>query len=109
MSKRPAAAKPKNADDIAWQDAGDEGADVVRQALGRRALDRLNAGKGGHLLMAFGFGGIAAAAEFLAGMTKPTGKAAIEQWAIGYVRAAIRGEKGPVHDDGRPMTGAFDA
>jgi len=101
--------KKTEAERVAWQAAGDEGADIVRLALSRRALQRIDEKQGGYLLMAFGFGAISAATEFLAGISKKEGHAAIEQWAIGYVRAAMRGEKKAVHEDGRPMETAFDA
>ncbi len=55
------------------------------------------------------FGMVRAVGDFVRANTDPSKITQAELIAIAYLRGAIRDAGGPVHEDGRPFTGLFDA
>ncbi len=91
-----------------WDTFGNLGDAAVRSALaiGATALPRTAPADAP---LALGFGAVKAIGEYLRAIANPSGIAVLEQNALAYLRGAIRGEEGPVRDNGQPFTGASDA
>lgn len=92
-------------DTAAWQEAGERGDKSVRDAITECGLTIFGETGSNELMLAVGFGGLVAAADFLVAMSKEGGRAILEEWAMGYVRGVMRGAEGPVHESGAAMEG----
>ncbi len=92
-----------------WDQAGNAADAAVRKVLGPLAQKHIKRTGEGAMVHAVALGGIKAAGELLRASTIPEGRVLLEEMAVAYLRGALRGAGGPIHEDGREWEGVSRA
>jgi len=96
----------------AWDIAAEAGEKVVRDAIVRlvKRMGKRGGSQANHALIPGVLcGALVEITRINRAVCDPAEMHIVEQYWLAYVRGAIRGLDGPVHDDGRPFERAFDA
>ena len=86
-----------------------EGERAVKQAMAKISAKLLRKRAGAGLIVASQFGGLVQMGRYIRAMSNPDHRHVSEQYAMAYLRGALRGLDYAVHDNGQPMERATDA
>lgn len=92
----------------AWNGAAEHGAAVVKFGMASYANAVIEREDNTALIAGATLGAVAELGRFSRAMTPATSHGVAEAYMIAYLRGALRGLDGPVHEDGRVFTQAYD-